>query len=91
MIVLRVLVGRGRTRDTVTRSAVGIFFTTTAHMPRGVSNTLEHSAAPQGAATELRTFSNSAYSCHDVHLVAVCQDFKQRIHMLQRPTINRFV
>ena len=44
MIVLRVLVGRGRSRDTVTRSAIGIFFTTIAPMPRGVSNTLEPSA-----------------------------------------------
>ena len=70
MVVLRVLMGRDWTRDTITRSAVGMLFTTVASMQQTVENALEPSAAPQGAATELRTLSYSAYSIHDVHLAA---------------------
>ena len=74
MIVLRVLMGRDWTRDTITRSAVGMLFTTAASMQQTVENALEPSAAPQGAATELRTLSYLAYSIHDVHLVATSRE-----------------
>ena len=70
MIVLRVLMGRDWTRITITRSAVGMLFTTTASMQQTIENALEPSAAPRGAATEIRTLSYSAYSIHDVHLAA---------------------
>ena len=64
---------RGWTRDTVTRSVVGMLFTT-APIPQIVDHAFESSAAPREAATEVRTLSYSAYSIHDVRLVATSRE-----------------
>ena len=56
MIVLR----RSQTRDTVTRSVVGMPFITSP-MPQIVDYALDSSAAPREAATELQTLSYSTY------------------------------